>query len=200
LFPPTDSEFVPSYHHIIYRPFVADPYLLSDVWFSYTFKNDARVGKKCTDVHAERVDHIKKHHILSGDFVAYSILQPFPRSFGRHSKDRGGNMPGVDRIEDDALLLITAIQVETWQLAQAILPKFKAGVAEIEAYAESLSAGIAFLYSNYCDGSQDPFASYGEENLRHMREVSQKYDSSGGLQTRVPGGFKMRDVTKGGQH
>lgn len=87
-------------------------YLLSDVWLSYTFKNDARVAKKCTDVHGDLVDHIKAHHIPSGDFVAYSILQPFPRSFARHSKARGGNMLGVDRIQDNALLLITAIQVE----------------------------------------------------------------------------------------
>lgn len=100
-------------------------------------------------------------------------------------------MLGVDRIQENALLLITAIQVETWQLAQAILPKFKAGVAEIEAYAQSLGAHIEFRYGNYCDGSQDPFTSYGEENIRHMRDVSRKYDPHGVFQSRVPGGFKV---------
>lgn len=103
-------------------------------------------------------------------------------------------MLGADRIQDNAILLVTAIQVETWQLAQAIAPKFKAGVAEIEAYAKSLGADIDFLYGNYCDGSQDPFASYGEKNIRHMREVSQKYDPDGVFQSRVPGGFKIGNV------
>lgn len=100
-------------------------------------------------------------------------------------------MLGVDRIQEKALLLITSIQVETWQLAQAILPKFKAGLAEIEAYAQTLGADIEFRYSNYCDGSQDPFASYGEENIRHMRDVSRKYDPHRVFQLRVPGGFKV---------
>lgn len=164
---------------------------LSDIWLSYTFKNDARVAKKCAEVLDDLVDHIKTHHVPSGDFVAYSILQPFPRCFARHSKARGGNMLGVDRIQDNAILLVTAIQVETWQLAQAIAPKFKAGVAEIEAYAESLGAGIDFRYGNYCDGSQNPFASYGEDNVRYMRDVSRKYDPHGVFQFRVPGGFKI---------
>lgn len=167
-----------------------------DIWLSYTFRNDARIAKKCTDVHGDLVDHIQTHHIPSGDYIAYSILQPFPRCFARHSHARGGNMLGVDRIQENALLLITAIQVETWQLAQAILPKFKAGLAEIEAYAESLGAAIEFRYGNYCDGSQDPFATYGEENLKHMREVSRKYDPQGVFQFRVPGGFKVGTVNK----
>lgn len=140
------------------------------------------------------VDHIKTHHVPSGDFVAYSILQPLPRCFARHSKTRGVNMLGADRIQDNAILLVTAIQVETWQLAQAIAPKFKAGVAEIEAYAKSLGADIDFLYGNYCDESQDPFASYGEKNIMHMREVSRKYDPDGVFQSRVPGGFKIGNV------
>lgn len=145
------------------------------------------------------VDHIQTQHVPNGDFTAYSILQPFPRSFARHSKSRGGNMLGADRIQDNAILLVTAIQVETWQLAQAIAPKFKEGVAEIEAYAESLGAGIEFRYGNYCDGSQDPFATYGEENLKHMKEVSEKYDPRGLFQSRVPGGFKVGNLGRGDQ-
>ena len=105
-------------------------------------------------------------------------------------------MLGADRIQDNAIVLVTDIQVETWQLAQAILPKLKAGMAEIQAYAESVDAGIEFLYSNYCDGSQDPFSSYGQESIRHMREVSEKYDPQGVFQSRVPGGFKVGNARR----
>ncbi|KAL2274807.1 hypothetical protein FJTKL_02711 [Diaporthe vaccinii] len=165
-----------------------------DMWLSYTFKNDARVAKKCVDVLIDLVDHIKTHHVPDGDFVTYSVLQPFPLSFARHSKARGDNMLGLDRIQDNAIVLVTDVQVETLELSQAIAPKMKVGMAEIETYAESLGAGIKFRYSNYCDGSQDPFTSYGEESLRHMREVSQKYDPHGVFQFRVPGGFKIGNV------
>lgn len=161
------------------------------MWLSYTFKNDARVAKKCVDVLVDLVDHIKTHHVPNGDFVAYSVLQPFPLSFARQSKARGRNMLGLDRIQDNAIVLVTDVQVETRELSQAIAPKMKAGMAEIEAYAESIGAGIEFRYSNYCDGSQDPFASYGEESIKHMREVSRKYDPHGVFQFRVPGGFKV---------
>lgn len=104
-------------------------------------------------------------------------------------------MLGVDQIHDNAIVLVSDIQVEIWELSQAIAPRFKAGMAEIEAYAESLGAGIEFRYSNYCDGSQNPFSTYGEESIKHMREVSRKYDPQGVFQSRVPGGFKIGNVS-----
>jgi len=48
-----------------------------------------------------------------------------------------------------------------------------------------------FLYLNYADNSQDPFASYGKENKARLQAVSRKYDPNGVFQKVVPGGFKL---------
>lgn len=50
------------------------------------------------------------------------------------------------------------------------------------------------VYLNYADPSQDPFASYGEENLRFMKKVAAEYDAPGVFQTLCPGGFKLSKV------
>jgi hypothetical protein len=51
-----------------------------------------------------------------------------------------------------------------------------------------------FRYLNYCDISQDPLSTYGEDNIKQMQEVAIKYDPTGVFQRRVPGGFKISKV------
>lgn len=53
---------------------------------------------------------------------------------------------------------------------------------------------VTFRYLNYSDISQDPLRTYGESNVKQMKEVAVKYDPIGIFQTRVPGGFKISDV------
>ena len=64
-------------------------------------------------------------------------------------------------------------------------------------YTQSQRQYIAFLYSNYALPSQDPIASYGEENKAILRIVAHKYDPQLVFQRLVPGGFKLyRDGEK----
>jgi hypothetical protein len=69
-------------------------------------------------------------------------------------------------------------------------------IAELDEFARSVGADNPWIYLDYAYATQDPLASYGEENLRKMREVASKYDPEGVFQTMVPGGFK---VSKAGQ-
>lgn len=50
-----------------------------------------------------------------------------------------------------------------------------------------------FIYLNYADKSQDPFASYGDNGTtkEHLLAVSKKYDPQRIFQIKVPGGFKL---------
>lgn len=50
------------------------------------------------------------------------------------------------------------------------------------------------VYLNYADPSQDPLASYGEENVKFMKKVAAEYDAPGVFQTLCPGGFKLSKV------
>lgn len=62
------------------------------------------------------------------------------------------------------------------------------------ARAEDIIRTVEFRYLNYSDISDDPLATYGDDNVKKMREVANKYDPTGVFQTRVPGGFKISKV------
>lgn len=64
-------------------------------------------------------------------------------------------------------------------------------MALLEACAEAQGLLLRFQYLNYAAPFQTPLESYGEENLRFLRAVSEKYDPKGVFQKRVPGGFKL---------
>ncbi|KAI0106766.1 FAD-binding domain-containing protein [Daldinia grandis] len=165
-----------------------------DTWFTLTFKLDARIVKKAAEVFENLAEDLKRQ-IHDGNFYISMVLQPLPRSFARHSVARGGNMFGIERLQDDCVLLVAAVEVETPEISSQVgFPTLKGAIAEIESYARSLNGDIEFLYLNYCDGSQDPFSTYGEENIKKMKEAAAKYDPTGVFQTRVPGGFKISKV------
>lgn len=50
---------------------------------------------------------------------------------------------------------------------------------------------IDFVYTNYADGSQGVYQSWGAKNVAKLRAASKKYDPEGVFQKRVPGGFKV---------
>lgn len=65
---------------------------------------------------------------------------------------------------------------------------------QLDGYAKVINATTEFVYLNYADASQNPLKGYGEENLKFMRRVSNKYDPYGVFQYQVPGGFKISKV------
>lgn len=70
-------------------------------------------------------------------------------------------------------------------------------IDELNSFAESKDAGNPFIYLDYAYKSQDPLASYGEENLKKMKEVAKKYDPEEVFQIMVPGGFKLSRAGEG---
>ncbi|KAL4997409.1 hypothetical protein BDV10DRAFT_169589 [Aspergillus recurvatus] len=169
-----------------------------DTWYTATFKADARIILKSASVFETLISTFKTQ-VPNSNFYTQMVLQPLPVSFGAHSTARGGNMMGLDRIKDDCILLVWAVEVDTPELnANVAGPALKNAIEEIEAYARSEDRDVAFRYLNYCDREQDPLGSYGEENVRHMRQVASKFDPEGIFQTRVPGGFKLSKAGTGG--
>ncbi|KAL3439766.1 hypothetical protein BJX65DRAFT_300898 [Aspergillus insuetus] len=145
-----------------------------DTWFSLTFKSDLRIILKAASVF-EALIFTLKMQIPDENFYFSMVLQPLPASFGKHSAVRGGNMLGLDRITDDCVLLIWAIEVEKPELNIGVgAPTLKSAIDEISAYAASVNGDIGFRYLNYCDGSQNLVGSYGEENIRKMCEAAAK--------------------------
>ncbi|KAL4986706.1 hypothetical protein BDW68DRAFT_162633 [Aspergillus falconensis] len=165
-----------------------------DTWYTLTFKADPRIILKSASLFESLISTLKAQ-VPKSDLYTQMVLQPLPASFDAHSAARGGNMMRLDRIKDDCILLVWAVEVDTAELnANVAGPVLKGAIEKIEAYARSVNGDVGFRYLNYCDKEQDPLGSYGDKNVRHMRAVASKFDPEGVFQKRVPGGFKISKI------
>lgn len=131
-----------------------------------------------------------------GDFGTQCFFQPLPSVIGKHGLERGGNLLGIDRHTDNAVILLGSLAVNS-QLQEAIgREKMMSWKRDIEDYSRSLDAHVEYYYMNYADGTQDVLSSYGEERVQMALEVARRYDPTGVFQKRVVGGFKLPDAAE----
>lgn len=161
-----------------------------NIWFTATFKNDERIIAKAVALHKQLVDEMKAES-SDGDFETQCFFQPFPAFLSKLATERGGNILGLDRHKDDALVLLGSLAVKGIDQETIGRHKMMRWKDDIENYSKELEAWLEYKYMNYADASQDVLASYGEENAWKLKEVSEKYDPGGIFQTRVSGVFKL---------
>ncbi|KAI0596334.1 hypothetical protein F4775DRAFT_564948 [Biscogniauxia sp. FL1348] len=166
-----------------------------NMWFALSFKNDKRVMKKAVDIHSELVE-VFKSLTPDGDFFTLFIFQPIPPLYAQHSVRKGGNVMGLDRVEDNIIMWLGALGVRTPEVEAIGREKMVQWTADLKAYAASVGADNEWVYLNYADPTQDPLASHGAENIEFMRATALKYDPEGVFQTRAPGGFKISKVKR----
>lgn len=165
-----------------------------NVWYAITFKNDIRLYTKAIEMHRQFVADWKAQS-PDGDFICHGILQAIPTIFSKHSDERGGNMLGLDRETDNAVMFQVQLMVngeDQEKLGRERMVAFRQAVKQ---YSVDLGGEVDWEYLNYADFTQDPLSKYGQENVAHIREVAAKYDPVGVFQTRMPGGFKITKVT-----
>lgn len=88
------------------------------------------------------------------------------------------------------VLLLSASWADTAS-TNAVQDATRQVMSLLEACAEAKGLLLKFQYLNYAAAYQTPLESYGEENLKFMRDVSREYDPKGVFQKQVPGGFKL---------
>ncbi|KAF7540345.1 hypothetical protein G7054_g1500 [Neopestalotiopsis clavispora] len=163
-----------------------------DIWLTLTFKLDKRILEKTTEIYRKLVEDINNR--LPGSVIQMA-LQPFPTMFVQNSTARGGNMMGLEQVRSDSVLAVVAVEGNTPGFHDTAFPILSVAVQELEDFAKQVNGHVGFRYLNYADGSQDPLASYGADNIRKMKAAAAKYDPNGVFQKRVPGGFKISKVT-----
>ncbi|KUI53149.1 Bifunctional solanapyrone synthase [Cytospora mali] len=160
-----------------------------NIWFTATFKNDPRIVSKVTSLHQDLVNTLKTTIVPDGDFVSLCLLQPLPKVIVQ----LGDNPMGLSRQIGDGLLVMTTVMVRTAQQKTAAHPKCKAFLTTLREFARSTDEdlNLDWEYINYTDETQDPLGSYGPENVKKLREVSQRYDPKQVFQKLCRGGFKL---------
>jgi hypothetical protein len=160
------------------------------VWFSLNFKNDVEVIKKAGVMHDELVAELKTL-IPAGNFSTQCLFQPIPTLFADRSVARGGNMLGLDKVKENALLWLITGSTETPEQNAIMRQKLTAFSATLEKFGKTRKSNIDWQYLNYVDGTQNPLASYGKHNVDYIRKVAHKYDPSGMFQKKVVSGWKI---------
>ncbi|OTA99087.1 hypothetical protein M426DRAFT_16758 [Hypoxylon sp. CI-4A] len=161
-----------------------------------TFRNDPEIVRGVVKLFENYVNSLKGS-IDPTKFLAGIFLQPIPTYMAKVSDSKGGNMLGLDNVNENAILWSSGVAVDVDQdesvLALA-LAETAVLTAQMKDYVKSMQGEVDFVYLNYADASQDPLGSYGSENVQFIRDVAAAYDPTGVFQQRIPGGFKISRV------
>ncbi|KAI1876242.1 uncharacterized protein JN550_001738 [Neoarthrinium moseri] len=160
-------------------------------WLTSLIKNNEATVAEIVVKHNEMVEKLKSKFPSSSDFWTLALFQPMPGFIGKLGRELGGNIMGLDRIEDDALLVLTGVHVKEasmFEIGDALCKELH---YQIDSLTRKNGTNLDWVYVNYADASQDPFRYAGQENVAKIKAAAQKYDPSGVFQTRCLGGFKI---------
>lgn len=99
-------------------------------------KLDMRILKKIAETHANMISKFAER-LPDKETAVYFVVHPFPAQFGRNSAACGGNIMGVESIEDDCILLQASLATDHLPRS-AYFPTFKGCLDELAAFAQSI--------------------------------------------------------------
>lgn len=162
------------------------------VWFSICFQNEIEVLTKLMELYDGLVADLRQV-IPEDDLSIQFVLQPLPKHYAQ--KGTGGNVLGLDRtLTHNSIIWNAIVDVQTVEQEALARTQLAALVAVLEAYAAQNNASTTWRFLNYANPAQDPIQSYGEGNVKFLKDVAARYDPQGVFQTRVTGGFKVSRV------
>ncbi len=155
--------------------------LLSDFEVTYTFKNaDAATYQQ---IIASWENATTRMQNITG-VQQLLLLQPLPVT-------NGTNVLGVPAERSDFVLATIATMYEAADDDAAVKAVVTETLEEHVSILREKGLYIGYLYLNYADISQDPFASYGRHNMAKLEAAARTYDPLGIFQTGAPVGFKL---------
>lgn len=163
-----------------------------------TFNNDPQILRYGVEVFQDFVETLKRSTDPT-KVVGVLFFQPIPTYMAQISKQRGGNMLGLDAVDHNAIMWTGGVAIDptledggaALAIAQVEMSKMTAKIRE---FSKSVKGDIDFLYLNYADASQDSLGTYSAANIQHIRDVAAQYDPAEVFQKRIPGGFKISRV------
>ncbi|KAK7429769.1 hypothetical protein QQZ08_003614 [Neonectria magnoliae] len=144
--------------------------------------NDIQIITKASRLHEQLVEELKAL-ITDGDFITKCLFQLLPKIFAQNSVAAGGNIMGVEQLQQNGILFLVGAMVRSSEQARFAQPKVKAWIEAVQEFAKTLVEDLQWAYLNY-----------GVENVRKMKEAAAKYDPRAVFQTLCPSGFKISDV------
>ena len=167
---------------------------IRNIYSAIIFKADLEV---LTNVNAAIEKVLQPYYAAPPYLAAQTQFQPIPRIFTNHSLSRGGNVLGLDRVQDNSILLNFLVIWDDPTKDAIIQTLVDTVLTKITDYTKSVEGAYRdWQYVNYANADQDPLGSYGTDNVRFLKKVSRKYDPGQVFQELVPGGWKLGDAGK----
>lgn len=95
-----------------------------------------RILKKIAETHASMISKFAER-MPDNEIAVYFVVHPFPAVFGRNSASCGGNIMGVENIQEDCILLQASLATDGLPRS-AYLQTFKECLDDLNAFAESM--------------------------------------------------------------
>lgn len=164
---------------------------LSNIWFTSTFKNDPRVILYAQKKHKQLIQALED--VVSSDKFLSTQCQFQPITKTMVDRSNNNNVMGLERhvVDGPGILFLIYVAVGTIADEAVALPLVRAYHEDLNQYASSLGINWNWIYLDYAHGEQDPISTFGEEQIKKMREVSSKYDPHSVFQKLRGSGFKI---------
>ncbi|KAK4152537.1 FAD binding domain-containing protein [Chaetomidium leptoderma] len=171
-----------------------------NIWFTLSFKNDARAMKHAAELHKVAVQKLEKALPPNTTFTTMCSFQPLNKVIADHGVKNGGNVMGLDywTQSGNGILFLAELRVNGANNEARAYPIIREWAAGVEGYAKKLGVSWGWKYLNYAAREQDPLSTIGPDALRKLRDASAKYDPHGVFQTLRMSGFKIPVENAGG--
>jgi hypothetical protein len=150
-----------------------------------TVKNDLATLMASHKAYNKAISSIRRVKGISWTLV----LQPLIPEWARKGDP---NPLGLDEGDSDPLVVVEfTVNWANPDDDEFVKTETRHVLEEIERFAKINNTAHRYLYLNYCDEWQQPFAGCGKENWEFLKTVSRKYDPDGLFQKGCKGGFKL---------
>ncbi|KAI3317935.1 FAD-binding domain-containing protein [Xylariaceae sp. AK1471] len=157
------------------------------LYMNVNVRADAETLTSSSDIWCEELESVKD---AAGLMCSYT-LQAYPVSLLEKTATNGGNVLGLDPKDGAVVNILLLAYWDDKYDDERVIAFMKTALERIGNNAERRGQLVPWIYWNYAYSHQDVLHSYGEENVRKLREASLKYDPSGMFQKACPGGFKL---------
>ncbi|KAL8854826.1 MAG: hypothetical protein Q9221_000332 [Calogaya cf. arnoldii] len=170
---------------------------LSNLYATLTLTNNVTILNNVAQILNDEIAYYENDTFLEYGSI---LLQPLPRLFTDNSIERGGNVLGLDRYEDDNIIFQLDLAWNGTQFDEKARRVADKVMRDITTYLEGEKALKPFQYINYAFQDQDPLGGYGPTALDKIKAASAKYDVGQVYQKLVPGGFKLAGAGSGNKY
>jgi hypothetical protein len=115
--------------------------------------NDAAIYHYIVELHEQLVQEWRTEN-SDPEFSTQCFFQSIPTIFSEHSKAQGGNVLGLDRLEENAVMFLLTMRVTSAHLEDRAREKMGIYVEKVQRFARSRGGLVDWQYLNYADGSQ----------------------------------------------